>query len=70
MTGLNEALYLQILDDSRKWWKARNSRGQVAHVPHTIITPFNYNDNGDTFNNPLYTQNFNKNFNQQANVSF
>lgn len=33
--------YLEILDDSRKWWKARNSRGQVAHVPHTIVTPFN-----------------------------
>lgn len=28
---------LEILDDSRKWWKARNSRGQVAHVPHTIV---------------------------------
>ncbi|KAH7639992.1 epidermal growth factor receptor kinase substrate 8-like protein 1 [Dermatophagoides farinae] len=28
---------LEILDDSRKWWKARNSRGQIAHVPHTIV---------------------------------
>lgn len=26
-----------MLDDSRKWWKARNARGQVAHVPHTIV---------------------------------
>lgn len=34
--------YLEILDDTRKWWKARNIRGQVAHVPHTIVTPFNY----------------------------
>lgn len=25
------------MDDSRKWWKARNYRGQVAHVPHTIV---------------------------------
>uniref|UniRef100_T1GMW3 SH3 domain-containing protein n=1 Tax=Megaselia scalaris TaxID=36166 RepID=T1GMW3_MEGSC len=33
--------YLEILDDTRKWWKARNSRGQVAHVPHTIVTAFN-----------------------------
>lgn len=32
--------FLEILDDSRKWWKARNSRGQVAHVPHTIVTPY------------------------------
>lgn len=30
--------FLQVLDDSRKWWKARNSRGEVAHVPHTIVT--------------------------------
>ncbi|XP_018565007.1 epidermal growth factor receptor kinase substrate 8 [Anoplophora glabripennis] len=45
--------FLEILDDSRKWWKARNSRGQVAHVPHTIVTPY-------VFNNPLYTQNYNR----------
>lgn len=35
--------YLEILDDTRKWWKARNIRGQMAHVPHTIVTPFNFN---------------------------
>lgn len=34
--------YLEILDDTRKWWKARNIRGQMAHVPHTIVTPFNF----------------------------
>lgn len=34
--------YLEIMDDTRKWWKARNIRGQVAHVPHTIVTPFNF----------------------------
>lgn len=34
----------QVLDDSRKWWKCRNIRGHVGHVPHTIIVPFNYND--------------------------
>lgn len=32
--------YLEIMDDTRKWWKARNIRGQIAHVPHTIVTPF------------------------------
>uniref|UniRef100_A0A1L8DML2 Putative epidermal growth factor receptor kinase substrate n=1 Tax=Nyssomyia neivai TaxID=330878 RepID=A0A1L8DML2_9DIPT len=48
--------YLEVLDDTRKWWKARNNRGQVAHVPHTIVTPINYSDN-DVFNNPLYNQN-------------
>lgn len=34
--------YLEILDDTRKWWKARNIKGQMAHVPHTIVTPFNF----------------------------
>lgn len=36
--------FLEILDDSRKWWKARNNRGQVAHVPHTIVTPYHSGD--------------------------
>jgi len=31
--------WLQVLDDSKKWWKARNWKGQVAHVPHTIVSP-------------------------------
>ncbi|CAG7731428.1 unnamed protein product [Allacma fusca] len=30
--------YLEVLDDSKKWWKARNWKGQVAHVPHTIVS--------------------------------
>ncbi|XP_023318234.1 epidermal growth factor receptor kinase substrate 8-like isoform X4 [Trichogramma pretiosum] len=52
--------YLEILDDTRKWWKARNSRGQVAHVPHTIVTPHHGNpqaaspDGSDHFNSPVY----------------
>lgn len=52
--------YLEILDDSRKWWKARNSRGQVAHVPHTIVTPHNPSQSAenDVFNNPLYTSRY------------
>lgn len=31
---------LEILDDTRKWWKAKNILGQVAHVPHTIVSPY------------------------------
>ncbi|XP_071572327.1 epidermal growth factor receptor kinase substrate 8 isoform X2 [Temnothorax nylanderi] len=53
--------YLEILDDSRKWWKARNSRGQVAHVPHTIVAPHNpatHSADNDVFNNPLYTSRY------------
>ncbi|CAH1153237.1 unnamed protein product [Phaedon cochleariae] len=45
--------FLEILDDTRKWWRARNSRGQIAHVPHTIVTPY-------VFSNPLYSQNYNR----------
>lgn len=30
---------MEIVDDTRKWWKARNWRGQMAHVPHTIVEP-------------------------------
>ncbi len=39
--------YLEVLDDSRKWWKARNIRGKVAHVPHTIVTTYSYSDGRD-----------------------
>jgi hypothetical protein len=28
---------LEVLDDTRKWWKARNIDLQVAYVPHTIV---------------------------------
>lgn len=34
---------LEILDSSRNWWKARNSRGQIAHVPNTIVEPISSN---------------------------
>lgn len=44
---------LEILDDSRKWWRARNMRGQIAHVPHTIVMPYPLTDD-QIFNNPLY----------------
>ncbi|XP_042203254.1 epidermal growth factor receptor kinase substrate 8-like isoform X2 [Homarus americanus] len=38
--------YLEVMDDSRKWWKAINARGQVAHVPHTIVTPYAADQDG------------------------
>jgi len=30
--------FLEVVDSSRKWWRARNIHGQVAHVPHTIVS--------------------------------
>lgn len=48
--------FLEVLDDTRKWWKARNVRGQIGHVPHTIVAPYNPSDGEDVFSNPLYSQ--------------
>lgn len=61
----------QVLDDTRKWWKARNSRGQVAHVPHTIVTSYNFAGNSgersdEVCINPLYTQNYIRNSHRQV----
>jgi epidermal growth factor receptor kinase substrate 8 len=51
--------FLEILDDSRKWWKARNHRSQVAHVPHTIVQKVNYQS--DVYNNPIYNPSYKRN---------
>ena len=44
-TGTNEkeltvvrGEYLEVIDDTRKWWKTRNALALVGHVPHTIVT--------------------------------
>lgn len=34
--------HLEIIDDSRNWWKARNAAGNIGYVPHTILTPHNF----------------------------
>ncbi|CAH2987291.1 unnamed protein product [Chilo suppressalis] len=48
--------YLEVLDDSRKWWKARNRRGVTAHVPHTIVAPaFSPPASPHLYPNPIYT---------------
>lgn len=66
---------LEVLDDTRKWWKARNIHGEVGHVPHTIVSPLPGNGgdkmgngasgNGggggqDVFQNPLYSKDYQK----------
>lgn len=38
--------FLDVLDDTRKWWRARNIEGQVGHVPHTIVTVAGVGENG------------------------
>ncbi|KFM63697.1 Epidermal growth factor receptor kinase substrate 8, partial [Stegodyphus mimosarum] len=59
--------YLEVLDDSRKWWKAKNSKGQVAHVPHTIVGPVS---DEDEFHNPIYSVRTNGSYaNSEATVT-
>ncbi|KAJ2946373.1 hypothetical protein O0L34_g12411 [Tuta absoluta] len=48
--------YLEVIDDSRKWWKACNRRGQTAHVPHTIVAPaVSPPSSPHLYPNPIYT---------------
>lgn len=48
--------YLEVLDDSRKWWRARNRRGATAHVPHTIVAAaFSPPSSPHLYPNPIYT---------------
>ncbi|XP_076371642.1 epidermal growth factor receptor kinase substrate 8-like protein 2 isoform X2 [Tachypleus tridentatus] len=47
---------LELLDDSRKWWKTRNVNGQIGYVPSTIVTHYQGPPpDEETFNNPPYS---------------
>merc|ERR1719273_3037689 len=32
--------FLEVVDDSRNWWKTLNSKGRIGHVPHTIVAGY------------------------------
>ncbi|CAD6995503.1 epidermal growth factor receptor kinase substrate 8 isoform X2 [Ceratitis capitata] len=34
--------YLEVIDDTRNWWKVRNSAGNVGYVPHTVLKANNF----------------------------
>ncbi|XP_014667431.1 PREDICTED: epidermal growth factor receptor kinase substrate 8-like [Priapulus caudatus] len=38
--------FLEILDDTRNWWKARNAYGRIGHVPYTILKAYVETDTG------------------------
>ena len=37
----------QVLDDDRKWWKCKNTSGEVGYVPHTLLKALIYTDSFD-----------------------
>ncbi|XP_017479993.1 PREDICTED: epidermal growth factor receptor kinase substrate 8 isoform X2 [Rhagoletis zephyria] len=51
--NITKGEYLEVIDDSRNWWKARNCVGNVGYVPHTVLKAHNFdahsnNSTGDT----------------------
>ncbi|KAK9397482.1 epidermal growth factor receptor kinase substrate 8-like 1 [Crotalus adamanteus] len=41
---------LEVLDDSRKWWKVKNCYDQVGYVPYNILAPVLNGDNSSIQN--------------------
>lgn len=37
---------VEVLDDSRNWWKCRNHEGNVGHIPYTILKKYGSRDDG------------------------
>lgn len=70
---------LEIVDDSRKWWRARNIHGQVGFVPHTIVARYNVSggvggdlddaDLDDVFQNPVYSRAATKSYRESSRVN-
>lgn len=36
--------YLEVLDDTKKWWHCRNSSSEAGFVPHTLVKALIYSD--------------------------
>ncbi|XP_069056842.1 epidermal growth factor receptor kinase substrate 8-like protein 1 [Pleurodeles waltl] len=39
---------IQVIDDSKKWWKVQNNYGQVGYVPYNILAPVPTFENTDS----------------------
>lgn len=49
MTNSCSFIYLQVLDNSRNWWKVKNYKGDVGHAPYTILKPYEFKEEENTF---------------------
>lgn len=38
---------LQVLDDTRNWWKLKNHEGHIGYAPYTILKEYEANGMGD-----------------------
>lgn len=36
--------YLEVLDDTKKWWRCRNAAGETGYAPHTLVKALIYTD--------------------------
>lgn len=39
--------FFKVIDDSRKWWKVRNSMGNLGYAPYTMLMPYNFDMQSD-----------------------
>ncbi|XP_060111658.1 epidermal growth factor receptor kinase substrate 8-like protein 1 [Heteronotia binoei] len=47
---------LEVLEDSKKWWKVQNSCGQIGYVPYNIVAPVPPGDGNDPQNHNVTVQ--------------
>merc|ERR1719188_2305908 len=45
--SVNKGEYLEVMDDTKKWWHCRNSAGETGFVPHTLLKALIYTDTFD-----------------------
>ena len=48
---------LQVLDDSRNWWKLKNHEGHIGYAPYTILKEYGDMD-VDKVDNSVYPSSF------------
>lgn len=46
---------LEVLDDTRNWWKLRNCKGEIGHAPFTILHKLNNNGYNDGYASTVHS---------------